>query len=829
MGVDIRSRVAIGFILSLAGVAPLLAQEASVATGTSTTAALDEITVTARRVEERLEDVPISITVFNQQQLADRNVLIATDLAAYTPSLSVNQRYGAEKASFSIRGFNQDQGTAPTVGVYFADVVGVRAQGGTTSGNTVGAGAFMDLQNVQVLKGPQGTLFGRNTTGGAILLVPNKPTDQFEGYVEASGGDYGLVSGQAVLNIPVTSALRVRLAIDRTSRDGYLHNESGIGPDDYDDTNYLAARLSVDADITANLNNYTIFTYSDSHTHGFASRLVSCNRDVSPANFVLYATAESACNQIDRQVARHDDLLDVDVGVQDPYVRQQQWQVINTTTWNASDALTVKNIASYGEFRERSHFNLYSDNFSVPAPLPNAGAPFQYLQLDRPPDQDQAHESTTTEELQLQGRMADNRLTWVLGGYLEFSRPLGFNASRTSFFGNCSSPGTLTCTTPLGFAEIFDSRTKYAFDNNGIFAQGTYEIVKSVSVTAGARETFDRINASDESVNENLLGGPPVAVCNDSLRFNTANPAGGPPFPLVVTSPAQCHKTINNDSSRPTWLLDVDYKPTDDAMLYAKYARGYRQGGISFTSPGLETWAPEKVDSYEIGSKTSFHGWIQGYFNLAAFYNNFTNQQLFGALIANPNSGQIGGVAVINAGKSHLEGIEVDSAIAPIQSLQIDLAYTWLKTKVVALTPPALGINSPYLAIIPTASVGDSLPYSPKNKVSLTGTYLLPIPESVGNVSVGATFVHTDSSIADGSVPADTGVLPATNLLNLNASWKNLLGHPIDLSLFATNVTNQLYSVGTGSGYVSSGIGDVLVGPPRMYGGRIRYSFGTRR
>jgi outer membrane receptor protein involved in Fe transport len=147
------------------------------------------------------------------------------------------------------------------------------------------------------------------------------------------------------------------------------------------------------------------------------------------------------------------------------------------------------------------------------------------------------------------------------------------------------------------------------------------------------------------------------------------------------------------------------------------------------SSPGLETWAPEKVDSYEIGSKTSFHGWIQGYFNLAAFYNNFTNQQLFGALIANPNSGQIGGVAVINAGKSHLEGIEVDSAIAPIQSLQIDLGYTWLKTKVVALTPPALGINSPYLAIIPTASVGDSLPYSPKNKVSITGTYLLPIPE----------------------------------------------------------------------------------------------------
>src|SRR5690606_23256725 len=96
-----------------------------------------DIIVTARRTEERLQDVPISITVYNQDQLTNRNIVQASDLATYTPSLSVNQRYGPEKSSFAIRGFNQDQSTAPTVGVYFADVVGPRAQGGTTSGNTV--------------------------------------------------------------------------------------------------------------------------------------------------------------------------------------------------------------------------------------------------------------------------------------------------------------------------------------------------------------------------------------------------------------------------------------------------------------------------------------------------------------------------------------------------------------------------------------------------------------------------------------------------------------------------------------------------------------------
>jgi iron complex outermembrane receptor protein len=204
--------VAIAFALSMSTDAN--AQDAS-------SISVEEIIVTARRVEESLQDVPISMTVLDPQQIANRNIVVASDLATYTPSLSVNQRYGPEKSTFAIRGFNQDQSTAPTVGVYFSDVVGVRAQGGTTSGNTVGAGSFTDLQNVQVLKGPQGTLFGRNTTGGAVLLVPQKPTDSFGGYVEGTGGDYDLMRAQAALNIPIAETFRIRLAVDANEREGY--------------------------------------------------------------------------------------------------------------------------------------------------------------------------------------------------------------------------------------------------------------------------------------------------------------------------------------------------------------------------------------------------------------------------------------------------------------------------------------------------------------------------------------------------------------------------------------------------------------------------------
>ena len=217
----------------------LLSATSALALGLATPAHADQpadalssgdIIVTARRTEERLQDVPISITVFNQQQISSRNIVVASDLAAYTPSLSVNQRYGPEKASFAIRGFNQEIGTSPSVGLYFADVVAPRAAGGTVSGNSVGAGAFMDLQNVQVLKGPQGTLFGRNTTGGAVLLVPQKPTDRLEGYVEGSAGNYDMWRAQGVLNIPLAEPFKVRLALDRNKRDGFMRNHSGVGP-----------------------------------------------------------------------------------------------------------------------------------------------------------------------------------------------------------------------------------------------------------------------------------------------------------------------------------------------------------------------------------------------------------------------------------------------------------------------------------------------------------------------------------------------------------------------------------------------------------------------
>jgi iron complex outermembrane receptor protein len=873
-----------------------------------------DIIVTAQRVEQRLQDVPISITVFNQEQITQRNIAVATDLATYTPSLSVNQRFGSEKAAFNLRGFNQDSNTAPTVGVYFAEVVGVRAQGGTTSGNTVGAGAFTDLQNVQVLKGPQGTLFGRNTTGGAVLLTPRKPSDNLEGYVQGTYGNFDNKRVEAAINIPLADTFKVRVAVDRNRRDGFMNNlardASGnrVGPDAYNDLNYTYARLSIVADLTPDLENYTIFHYSESKTNGYASRITGCATPTSPNgalvtndrvpptpnnptgrnpayNATRHLQATSCAIQFARQSARGDSLYDIETSNRDPFLDITTWQVINTTTWRASDNLTIKNIASYGEFRERANFDLGSSNFVVagvdaspipgdprtgfrlnrvspllvfPAGIPGipagtplfaaAGTPYQRIVLDTPgPNGHNAAESTFTNEFQIQGNF--DKLNFVLGGYLEFSRPIGFSGGRTGIFLNCDRPQDISCTNPLQFGSISESSTKLSFDNHGVFGQATYNFTEQLALTGGLRYTFDKIVGLTQGTRAGFsvstvtgplfvdpVGGRSIArACTDSFRHLTDKPG---------LDRSVCNTELTNKSNKPTWVIGVDFKPMPDLLFYGKYARGYRQGGLNFTNPGVESWLPEKTDNYEVGAKATFRGAVSGYFNVAAFYNTITDQQIFAGLIPdadNASRGVSGGNAVINAGKSRIYGVEADASATFFDSLRLDVGYTFLDTKITESGTAAtrgdgspLGdylIGTPFDQIFPTSVLGAAFAYTPKHRVTVTGNYTLPLDESIGRISFGATWVHTSSSINDYSAPAfvngqPLGFTPANDLVNLNLDWKGIAGSTLDLSLFVTNLTKETFNVASTGAWNSAGVAEILLNQPRFYGVRVRYNFG---
>ena len=820
-----------------------------------------------QRTEQNAQDVAISVTVFNQEQLTQRNIAVATDLATYTPSLSVNERYGPEKASFSLRGFNQDQSTAPTVGVYFAEVVGVRAQGGTTSGNTVGAGAFMDLENVQVLKGPQGTLFGRNTTGGAILLTPRKPTDELEGYIEGTYGNYDQIRVQGAVNLPLSDTFKVRIAAETNKRDGYMKNVSGIGPKDYNDRNYFAGRITLLAELTPTLTNTTIFHYSRSNTNGYAARIVGCDDGTFPGSRITVnvgtggVIAASCLDQLDRQNARGDNLYTVESANQNPFLKLTQWQIINTTNWEASDTITIKNIMSYGEFKEYANFDLYSSNFTTSARnggfnpstvspfLPNinlpAGIPYQYIVLDTAgPGIGNSAESTFTEELQIQINSADGKFSGVVGGYLEFARPMGFNGGRTGIYLNCDRPQQLTCQNPLFFGSISESSTKLAFDNHGVFAQGTYNFTDALALTAGIRYTMDKISGLTQgtrasittrpgSFPDPLTGVSILRSCTDSFRHSGV---------AVQEDRSVCNTRLINKSNKPTWLINLDYKITPDMLAYAKYARGYRQGGINFTNPGVELWGPESLDSYEIGLKTSFRGAVNGWFNIAGFYNSLKDLQVFAGLVSD-TPGVAGGAAILNAGKAESYGIEIDTSLSFFDNaFRIDGGYTYLYTKVKSVEAGAtkgdgsrlgtLLIGTPFGAVTPTVSPGSSFTLSPKHKLTLTATYTLPLDESVGKVSFAATLVHTSKQISNGSVPSTIngiplGSIPAYDLVNLNLDWKGIAGSPVDAAFFVTNLTKKVYPVNTGGGWNSSGIGDWLLGVPRMYGMRLRINFGA--
>jgi iron complex outermembrane receptor protein len=794
----------------------------------SSDAVLGEVVVTARRVEERLQDVPISITVFNQEQLASHNVVNAEDLAAYTPSLSANSQFGPDNSTFAIRGFVQDIGTPPSVGVYFADVVAPRGpSSGQAAGDGAGPGNMFDLQNIQVLKGPQGTLFGRNTTGGAVLFVPQKPTASTEGYIEASYGNYDMRRVQAVFNTPIGDAVRFRIAVDDQRRDGYLTNNSGIGPSSLGDVNYTAVRASLVVDLTSNLENYTIGSFSRSDTDGTVEKLLACNTTMSASNLL----GPFACAQLARENGAR--FYTVDSDLPHPESLLEQWQVINTTTWHSSDTLTLKNIASYAILKDTLNSALFGTNWPLGAGQP----PLAFALSEAAPGLWGTDEYTITEEMQAQGSAMAQRLTYQGGAYVELSNPVQVAGTQPPVLLSCANAAILQCTDPLGIAFTgalgfpinVGSETRNlestSYHDEGVYEQATYHLTQQLSLTEGLRYTWDlQRNTTQEYAYSFPVTAPftaaPVSACTN---------AG--------TAPG-CYFSTSARSRAPTWVVDLEYKPVDDLMIYGKYSRGYRAGGVFPPSPAnYRVFDPEKVDTYEVGEKFAFRGPVAGTFDVTAFYNDFRNQQIEAGFLNAPGAPVGPTTGIINAGKSRIYGAEVEASISPFAGLTLAANYTYLNAQITSIAP--LVSTDPNYVITSQIPAGAPLALSPRNKYTLDGSYTLPLDQRVGKVSLGVTFSHTDSQISNydyyGSPGAalrtalggDFGTLQARNLLDLSLGWKSIIGSPIDLAFFATNLTNrQYYTYIPGLG--GSGFETASLGLPRLFGMRLRYRFGGR-
>lgn len=770
--------------------------------------ALDEIIVTARRTDEALQTVPISMTVYDQQTLTERNVVSATDLANSTPSLSVNTRFGSDQATFAIRGFTQELRTAASVAVYFADVVAPRGGGAVTAGDGAGPGAFFDLQNVQILKGPQGTLFGRNTTGGAIQLVPQEPTSELEGYLELSAGNYDMQRMQGVVNVPISDSARARFGVDKMDRDGYLDNKSGIGPKDFADVGYVAGRASLVLDLADTVENYSILTYTNSENHGGIAGLFACGGGASLAGIADCQTL------LDHQ---GDDFYAIENDTPDPYSKLKQWQAINTTTWDVTDEFTVKNIISYADLEQTSNTSTFGTNFRVPS---SNYTHMTFYPTGIWPGIPTNSQTTFVEEIQLSGDALDAAMTWQAGLYYENSKPDGVSGARSTLFLDCgelgSDPAAWDCRRVIPFTGAVASNLgEIEYTNQAAYAQATYDISDEFRATGGLRYTVDETKGTGyQKVYEVPVypapAGPPTNVYCMSPQGELSN---------------DCAVTNDNRSEAPTWLLGLDYLPSSDLMVYAKYARGYRQGSVTTVSvPGFESFDPEKVDAYELGIKSSFHGVVSGTFNIAAFYNKLKDQQI--QVGYQDLSGQATPTTVIiNAGSSTIQGVELETRVLLGEGLVTTVSYTYLETHVDKFEVPE-EIPPPFTAKLPAAVEGGELTFSPRHNITAALNYQLPVSADLGDISIGANYTFVSEQYATANSPT-YGELQSHYLVGANANWMAIAGSAFDASLFATNLTDEEYMAYTPGLYDTfAGLEFRTTGEPRMYGARIRYNFG---
>ena len=338
-----------------------------------------------------------------------------------------------------------------------------------------------------------------------------------------------------------------------------------------------------------------------------------------------------------------------------------------------------------------------------------------------------------------------------------------------------------------------------------MYAQASYDILESLSATLGLRYTWD--DTKGFGIKE---------------RYTFAG--------TVQQAPIITVDTPKTESEAPTGLLEFNYRPFDNVMTYVKYIRGYRQGTVNLASdPGVNTHEPETVDTYEIGAKTRFGGWFPGVFNIAVFDNDFTDMQLQAGYVS-PNSGPT--TAIFNAGSSEIKGFEAELNLQLIDGLLASVSYSKLDTKLIeqdsnqAEVEEAAGAFAGF-SYTPIAETGDELPFAPEESYVASLIYQLPLPRSIGPIDLSVTYVYTSEQRATGSSASPFDVIDEYSLWNYNLNWSDIMGMPLDLSLFVTNARDEEYVTYLSGTFNALGFDSRMVGLPKMYGARLKYRFGA--
>jgi iron complex outermembrane receptor protein len=774
---------------ALAGAMPALAQDAAAPEATSGMGGGDEIIVTARRREENVQDVPAAIQVLGGDALEQRNIRTEQDLATAVPGLLVRSNNNQFQVNYVMRGesFEPYSGSVPGVQPYVNEVA--------LSGNA--APPFYDLENVQVLKGPQGTLFGRNSTGGAVLYQTKRPGSEFGGFASIQYGRFDRVVAEGAVNVPIMpDVIELRLAGTYQAGGAYVRNlydDKLLG-----DSKVKSGRATLTISPSAAFTSTTMLQLSEYDADNIPKRLsyvAPCGTGSAhpcwamPGNafydnfvsspqgtyFPGWPAGALPPGGLTGMIAYLDANGRYTVsanGTGDNHATETT--VINNSTLELSDALTLKNIFGYSKTNRRGQ----TDNDNTPYPFLQTGGTVPGNPLEGRATRQ------ISNEFQIQGTAFDKRLNYIVGAFYSHN------------ITNYDSPTTGASYTPsIDFYTVFNVRyqSKTRDEAYAVFGQGTYAVTDRLNVTAGIRQAWDKL----------------------WIQQSPGSTLGG------VTGSVPQHTTVNDLS----WTFSIDYKASPSLLVYATTRGSWRVGGYNPFVPtgvgnrttaadGGNYFPPETVRDVELGFKLDDRvGGMPVRFNADFFYAWMKNIEKTGTTVINNRVTST--TLSVPAGK--IWGVEADASIRPTSWLTIGGNITYNKGRFTDREALIFGVPVVY----------NTFPDTPV----LSGALYADATASLGEAGelrfhadmFGQTSFHL-TSLGDTFNPGDK--VPGYALVNLRADWVNPLGtEGITASAFVKNVTGEYYFTGGGGGVQANGTNSLNLGMPRTWGVQLRADF----
>ncbi|WP_016745033.1 TonB-dependent receptor, partial [Rhizorhabdus wittichii] len=747
---------------------------------------LGDIVVTARRREESLQKVPVAVTAITSDMLTQRSIRSAADLANSTPGLQMQPGLeGRQAARFYIRGQGVGFGNAPpSVVTYFSEVP-LDPNGGATF-------ALNDVALVQVLRGPQGTLFGRNANGGAVVIAPKAPGQTTEGFAELSYGNYNYIDIKGGVTLPISSTLSARFSGTLTRRDGYTRNLSGK---DFDNLHSSSWRVFLRWQPSDSFTDDLIYAGQRTKSNGLGTIIVAARPGTPaitayPLPGLPLVVGTGLGNDLISQRAYGPRLINEPATY---FGESSKIDLFTNTATLKLGGATIKNITGVELITACPSLPVTSTqtNFFVSTCFDNYLNVNAGLKVHPTTEQKQI-----TNETNISGETADGRFDWIAGAFFLWSDPKGrlgtfrsTRAAKSLFVANVSS-------------ALQKDRSQ------AVYVQGTYEIAPGLKLTAGGRYTWDQRTLQFGQLASSANGAPGTFVC--------ASPG------LAANTPAAtCVNIFRKSFSDYGYTFNLDWQAADRLLLYVSTRRGYKSGGFNSTSTSAAPlYNPELLEDVELGAKWRWgSGSVNGTLNLAYFHGWYDQiQQQLSVVVNNQAT-----VITTNAGGANIDGVEVE-ANGNFGNLNVAVNYAYFSGRYNDC--PANPAASKCFLDSGIDVTKSKFVSAPKNSLGVTARYTIPIGDTEAIVPQINYYTRSTTAFAADNVLNYESFAPGYQVVNARLEWQDVMGRKgLSLSGFINNLFDR--------DYVQSGIGlggligttSFIYGEPRTYGATLNWQF----